>query len=304
MCSVSLIQKSVFLENDFSKLIEAVVKWEHLINSLLVSGDCKQTIPHNYYLWHFKNNDGEYWQYSNEANEIIEMYYSKLKLAPPKSEMNLNISMKINEFNYTIAFDSKLNGYGTQVNLKTNNLRKIKRINKKSELEKKFTSKELNIKSLIKNKTIYPSNWTQLENLSYKTSIYNTILVDLSSDEAKRIISMMKLTLANITVHSIERVQNLVAYSKYQTNKELLTKKYEEDKIEIEMSLFHGTFVTDPSTLIEWEEGFDMRFSKEGLWGRGIYFAVKASYSNNYAFELNDENKTFQMFLAKVLVGK
>ena len=47
-----------------------------------------------------------------------------------------------------------------------------------------------------------------------------------------------------------------------------------------------------------------MRFSREGMWGTGLYFAQKASYSDFYAYKLTDKAETKQMFFAKVLIGK
>ena len=49
------------------------------------------------------------------------------------------------------------------------------------------------------------------------------------------------------------------------------------------------------------EEGFDMRFSPGGMWGRGNYFAVNSSYSDNYKSTLKDGS--FQMFYARVIIG-
>ena len=56
-----------------------------------------------------------------------------------------------------------------------------------------------------------------------------------------------------------------------------------------------------------------MQFSREGFWGRGIYFAAKASYSKNYSYlpdqstlqERAASGKTDEkeMFLAKLLIG-
>jgi hypothetical protein len=54
--------------------------------------------------------------------------------------------------------------------------------------------------------------------------------------------------------------------------------------------VYHGTRKTNPDEIIMGEEGFDMRYSAEGLWGRAVYFAVNASYSNDYSYEL--ETKT------------
>ena len=50
-----------------------------------------------------------------------------------------------------------------------------------------------------------------------------------------------------------------------------------------------------------------MQFSRKGLWGRGIYFATKSSYSHHYAYkptetETNNQDER-EMFLAKLLVG-
>lgn len=48
--------------------------------------------------------------------------------------------------------------------------------------------------------------------------------------------------------------------------------------------LYHGTSKTKPSEIYMSEEGFDMRFSNEGMWGRAVYFAQNSLYSNNYCF--------------------
>ena len=50
--------------------------------------------------------------------------------------------------------------------------------------------------------------------------------------------------------------------------------------------LFHGTRGTPPLMIYSGEEGFDMRFSNDGMWGRANYFAVNSSYSNGYAFSV------------------
>ena len=49
--------------------------------------------------------------------------------------------------------------------------------------------------------------------------------------------------------------------------------------------LYHGTSNTNPKQIYDGEEGFDMRFSNDGMWGQAIYFAAQASYSNDFAFK-------------------
>ena len=68
-----------------------------------------------------------------------------------------------------------------------------------------------------------------------------------------------------------------------------------------ELELFHGTTSTDPKTIYENEDGFDMRYSAQGMWGQANYFAVDASYSHYFAHETPDGAR--EMFLVKVLTG-
>ena len=66
--------------------------------------------------------------------------------------------------------------------------------------------------------------------------------------------------------------------------------------------LWHGTRLNDPKFIYEGNEGFDMKFSSEGLWGRGLYFADKASYGNSYSHVNTDGSKG--IFLARVNLGE
>ncbi len=67
------------------------------------------------------------------------------------------------------------------------------------------------------------------------------------------------------------------------------------------LDLYHGTKNISPDLIFTTEEGFDLRFSPGGLWGKAIYFSVNSSYSNAYAHLLPNGQK--QIFLAKVIIG-
>lgn len=55
------------------------------------------------------------------------------------------------------------------------------------------------------------------------------------------------------------------------------------------MLLWHGTRSTDPEKIIHGDEGFDIKYAADsGVWGRGIYFAENASYSNTYRYQHHD----------------
>lgn len=73
--------------------------------------------------------------------------------------------------------------------------------------------------------------------------------------------------------------------------------------------VYHGTSSTNPDEIIKGEEGFDMRYSADGYWGRAVYFAVNSSYSNVYSYKNESsifsslEYRDRQMFYAKVNIG-
>lgn len=58
------------------------------------------------------------------------------------------------------------------------------------------------------------------------------------------------------------------------------------------MKLFHGSSTVDPKVIYESEEGFDLRESKDtGMWGRALYFAANANYSDLYSHKLEEGKK-------------
>ena len=65
--------------------------------------------------------------------------------------------------------------------------------------------------------------------------------------------------------------------------------------------LWHGTSQSDPKMFYNGEEGFDIKYSNNGFWGRGLYFAEDASYSYSYSHAHKDNVKG--MFLAYVNLG-
>ena len=66
--------------------------------------------------------------------------------------------------------------------------------------------------------------------------------------------------------------------------------------------LFHGTKQTEPEKIYSGEYGLDNRFSREGMYGNGIYFANNSKYSNMYRSQMNTGE--FQMFFCFVNVGE
>ena len=71
-----------------------------------------------------------------------------------------------------------------------------------------------------------------------------------------------------------------------------------------EKLLFHGTSKTPPNKIWQSEDGFDMRYCHQGMWGIGSYFAEKASYSDKYAYKyMANLVQLREMLVASVLTG-
>ena len=124
-------------------------------------------------------------------------------------------------------------------------------------------------------------------------------LVKTGCSEWKRIQSCMLKTLPSAQIVKLERIQNQWLLEKYTFSKQRMTEKNKGDVNEKE--LFHGTKKTPPEKIFKSEHGFDFRFSSQGMWGEGTYFAVNAQYSDRYAYSVGDNKR---MILAKVLTGE
>jgi len=66
--------------------------------------------------------------------------------------------------------------------------------------------------------------------------------------------------------------------------------------------LFHGSGRgCEPKMIYESEDGLDIRFARQGMYGTGIYFADNSGYSHSYTYRNGDG--TYSMFLCYVLPG-
>ena len=122
-------------------------------------------------------------------------------------------------------------------------------------------------------------------------------LVVQGTAEWNRVEQKFKATLRSSRIVTISRIQNSWLWDKYCSHKKRLSRK-NGGRVN-EMELFHGTSGNDPKVIYEGENGFDMRYSKQGRWGQANYFAVNASYSNSYSYG----SRFKEMFLVKVLTG-
>lgn len=129
---------------------------------------------------------------------------------------------------------------------------------------------------------------------------FNLVLLDSEdNEEHSMILSQFRTSLPKRKVLRIERIQNKVLWKKY-TDCAKRMKENNNGRLST-MRLFHGTRTNPPEWIYKGDASFDMRFSNKGLWGKGNYFAVNASYSHSYSHE--PIKGQYQMLLAYVLTG-
>jgi RNA recognition motif-containing protein len=126
-------------------------------------------------------------------------------------------------------------------------------------------------------------------------------VVKPNSEEWKTEVGKIHKTLRGATVVKLERVQNKWLWERYSFSKRRMLKT--NRGLVNEKHLFHGTRKTEPEKVFRSEKGVDFRFSREGLWGTGSYFAVNALYSDAFAYVTPGGINEKQMFVCKVLTG-
>ena len=95
------------------------------------------------------------------------------------------------------------------------------------------------------------------------------------------------------------RIQNHDLWQKYSDRSQQIRSEPQACR---EKLLFHGTKDTDPKEIYKGNSSFDTKFSRLGMWGKGNYFAVNASYSNKYAHSVHNINVK-KLLVAFVLTG-
>lgn len=123
-----------------------------------------------------------------------------------------------------------------------------------------------------------------------------------NSIEWNGVLSHMKKTMSNVNLMKLERVQNRALWDKYSLEMAQMKERNGDSGVS-EKLLFHGTRKTDPKVIVDSVKGIDFRYSNPDrslLWGKGAYFAVNASYSDDYCYR---SGKDKQMLLVRVLTG-
>jgi hypothetical protein len=143
-----------------------------------------------------------------------------------------------------------------------------------------------------------PPEWQQpqAENL-------HLAAVEPGSAEWVRLESRLRATVPSATLRRVERIQNVRLYASFDVQMTMLQNDLGGERPTVQ-ELFHGTGRTPPHMIYNGQEGFDMRFCDQGLWGKASYFAVEAAYSNTDKYCYKNERGERELLVADVITGR
>ena len=134
------------------------------------------------------------------------------------------------------------------------------------------------------------------------------VRVDEGTAEFDEVFARMTATLPSARIAKLERIQNYLLWDYYRMRRDRMVKLAGGGDPR-EVSVWHGTGNplsagdgVHPATIYaDRQDGLMMQYSAEGMWGRGLYFARDARYSDSYAFDLEDDTKC--LLLVRLLAG-
>ncbi|XP_061532762.1 protein mono-ADP-ribosyltransferase PARP12 isoform X2 [Phycodurus eques] len=245
------------------------------------------------WLWYWKDDTGKWQEFGQSEVSTSASLTSKALENIYLADQKTKVSFSAGDHQYVMYFGDKA---GTQrmyqENVKHSTKREVRR-------RPRFVSSrdvEVILKSSRSSTEEFPSHWDKnaLPDIGFK-------MVPLpKSTEYNRVECLFKATMPKVTIQSIKRIQNPYLWTRFQMQRDQM-KKRNGGKAVVEQYLFHGT----NDNLIDaiCEQNFDWRLSgiHGTAFGKGSYFAKRASYSNRYS-TARGVNKS--MFVALVLVGE
>ena len=143
-----------------------------------------------------------------------------------------------------------------------------------------------------------PPEWQQPQTLNLHLAA-----VEQGSADWARLESRLRETVPSATLRRVERIQNVRLYASFDVQMAMLQNDLGGERPMVQ-ELFHGTGKTPPHTIYNGQEGFDMRFCDQGLWGIASYFAVEAAYSNTDKYCYKNERGERELLVADVITGR
>ncbi|XP_041726076.2 protein mono-ADP-ribosyltransferase PARP14 isoform X1 [Coregonus clupeaformis] len=143
-----------------------------------------------------------------------------------------------------------------------------------------------------------PSYW---DDMAAGETLKRVLLLPTSPEYQEVAQGFQSTTAAHVTIHKIERVQNVFLWQAYALCEQRIRAKNGPAEVGLK-KLYHGTAATTCDAIES--NGFDRSYANITAYGVGVYFAVKASYSSNPRYTPPDGSGHRHMYVARVLTGR
>ena len=172
-----------------------------------------------------------------------------------------------------------------------------------------------------------PDTWTaQADDGAQRTHEWRTdhrqiVPVSQRSDEWLTRQALLQDSLPGSVLVALYRVENRDLFIKYCEKRDYIQRKEAARAVPLESSaagsarsskimeaiFWHGTGSTSPEKIAMAEHGLDSRFASKGFYGKGVYLAEQAAYSDHskYRHELRGRyGKRRQLLLVRAVIGR
>ncbi|XP_041118121.1 protein mono-ADP-ribosyltransferase PARP14-like [Polyodon spathula] len=215
------------------------------------------------------------WQYEQGTKYEPFDIFTNLRLEQAVESEERELTVKIQNKNFKVFLPE-----GPAVDDRDTHIQ-IKRVNKTEvqDLEK------------------HPSHWDDMKG----SKGYISVQLQPTTKEYQEVEALFKKTCGNLTIITIQRIQNPFLWKNYQIKKQAFDDK--NGKGNNEKQLFHGTACDTIKTINS--NGFNRSFCGKNAvaYGNGTYFAVNASYSASGTYSVPDPQGQKYMYLTRVLTG-
>ncbi|KAM9401103.1 protein mono-ADP-ribosyltransferase PARP14-like [Salvelinus alpinus] len=143
-----------------------------------------------------------------------------------------------------------------------------------------------------------PSYW---DDMAAGETRKRVLLLPTSSEYQAVAQGFQSTTATQVTIHKIERVQNVFLWQAYTLCEQRIRAKNGAAEVGVR-KLYHGTAATTCDAIES--NGFNRSYANITAHGVGVYFAVDASYSTNPRYTPPDGSGHRRMYVARVLTGR
>ena len=156
---------------------------------------------------------------------------------------------------------------------------------------------------------MFPSTWNQRNDragnrghIAWWRALRHLVLLDIGCSEWNDVESKLRESIPGAKLVKLMRYEDRLLWRDFFMIRESIKLRRGEANVN-ESHFWHGTGTTDPEVVLRHQAGLDPRFSTGGFYGRGVYLADSACYSNNDRYAFDNQNGQRTLLLVRAVEG-